>query len=107
MTCTTDAQQDVMVLRKKKLPTKGAPEIVREGNAQVKIYASPVRGRPRFIVAYRGVDGRRRTQSFSNHDRAKQEAEVKAVGRRPTRTSPILLPSWVTMPAGTLSAAPA
>lgn len=65
--------------RKKKLPSKGAPEIVREGNAQVKIYASTVRGRPRFIVAYRGLDGKRRTQSFADYDRARQEAEVKAV----------------------------
>lgn len=65
--------------RKKKLPEQGAPEIVREGNAQVKIYASTVRGRPRFIVAYRGVDGKRRTQSFADYDRAKQEAEIKVV----------------------------
>ncbi|MEM7602570.1 MAG: hypothetical protein AAF357_14285 [Verrucomicrobiota bacterium] len=65
--------------RKKKLPAKGAPEIVREGNAQVKIYASSVRGRPRFIIAYRGLDGKRRTQSFADYDRAKQEAELKAI----------------------------
>lgn len=65
--------------RKKKLPRKGAPEIVREGNAQVTIYASTVRGRPRFIIAYRGLDGKRRTQSFADYDRAKQEAEIKAV----------------------------
>ena len=65
--------------RKKKLPEKGAPEIVREGNATVKIYASAVRGRPRFIVAYRGVDGNRSTQSFSEYNQAKQEAEVKAI----------------------------
>lgn len=65
--------------RKKKLPDKGAPEIVREGNAQVTIYGSPVRGRPRFIVAYRGLDGKRRTQSFADYDQAKQEAEIKAI----------------------------
>jgi len=67
------------VPRKKKLPGRGAPEIVREGNAQVKIYGSPVRGRPRFIVAYRGLDGKRRTQSFADYDLAKQEAEIKAI----------------------------
>jgi len=67
------------VPRKKKLPTKGAPVLVREGNAQVTIYASTVRGRSRFIIAYRGLDGKRRTQSFADYDRAKQEAEIKAV----------------------------
>lgn len=65
--------------RKKKLPSKGDPENVREGNAQVTIYASTVRDRPRFIIAYRGLDGKRRTQSFADYDRAKQEAEIKAV----------------------------
>lgn len=65
--------------RKKKLPEQGAPEVVREGNARVTIYFSPVRDRPRFIVAYRGLDGKRRTQSFADYDRAKQEAEIKAV----------------------------
>lgn len=65
--------------RKKKLPTKGAPEIVREGNAHVKIYGSPVKGRPRYIIAYRGLDGKRRTQSFADYNNAKLEAENAAI----------------------------
>ncbi|MGB0153009.1 MAG: site-specific integrase [Verrucomicrobiales bacterium] len=65
--------------RKKKLPEQGAPEIVREGNAQVKIYFSPVRDRPRYIVVHHGQDGNRRAQSFADYDLAKQEAEVKAI----------------------------
>ena len=79
LTCATSAQQDGPVPRKKKLPEEGAPEIVREGNAQMKIYASAIRDRPRFIVAYRGVDRKRETQSLSDYDRAKQEAKLKAI----------------------------
>lgn len=65
--------------RKKKLPAKGAPEVIREGNAVVKIYGSPVKGRPRYVVAYRGSDGKRRTRSFADYDEAKLEAENAAV----------------------------
>ncbi|MBP9225045.1 MAG: tyrosine-type recombinase/integrase, partial [Verrucomicrobiales bacterium] len=65
--------------RKKKLPVKGDPEIIREGNAVVKIYASPVKGRPRYIVAYRGSDSRRMTRSFANYNEARLGAENAAV----------------------------
>jgi integrase len=76
---TTKVQHNVPVPRKKKLPTKGAPEVVREGNAQVTIYGSPVKGRPRYIVAYRGMDGKRKTISFAGYDEAKLEAENVAI----------------------------
>jgi integrase len=67
------------VPRKRNLPTKGAPEVVREGNAQVKIYASPVNERPRYLLVYRGQDGRRKTRSFAEYNEAKLEAESTAI----------------------------
>ena len=73
------AQQSVPVPRKKKLPAKGAPEVIREGNAQVKIYGSPVKGRPRYVVVFRGSDGKRMTRSFADYNEAKLEAENAAV----------------------------
>lgn len=45
----------------------------------VKIYASPVKGRPRYIVAHRSFDGKRRTRSFADYNAAKLEAENAAV----------------------------
>lgn len=65
--------------RKKKLPSKGAPEVIRVGNAVVKIYGSPVKGRPRYVVAYRESDGKRRTRSFADYDVARLDAENAAV----------------------------
>jgi len=79
LTGTTKAQQIVPVPRKKKLPAKGAPEVIREGNAVVKIYGSPVKGRPRFVVAYRGSDGKRKTRGFADYNEARLEAENAAV----------------------------
>lgn len=79
LTGTTKAQQYVPVPRKKTLPAKGAPEAIREGNAVVKIYGSPVKGRPRYVVAYRGSDGKRRTRSFADYNEAKVEAENAVV----------------------------
>jgi integrase len=49
------------------------------GNAAVKIYGSPVRGRPRFVVVYRKADGERKARSFAEYNEAKLEAERVAV----------------------------
>jgi integrase len=62
------------VPRKKKLPIPGDPEVVREGNAQVTIYGSPVKNRPRYVVAYRGLDGKRKTKSFADYSKAKEDS---------------------------------
>jgi hypothetical protein len=65
--------------RKRNLPTKGAPEVVREGNAQVKIYASSNRGRPIYTIVYKAVDGQRKRDSFRDYNEAKLGAENVAV----------------------------
>ncbi len=45
----------------------------------MKIYGSPVKGRPRYVIAYRGSDGKRRTRSFADYNEAKLEAENVAL----------------------------
>ena len=70
---------DCTCAAKEKIPTKGSPEVVREGNAQVKIYASTNRGRPMFSLVFKGVDGHRKTRDFADYGEAKLEAENVAI----------------------------
>lgn len=65
--------------RKKTVPSKGAPVIIREGNASVKIYSSTNRGSPIYTLAYKAFDGQRKRLSFRDFDEAKLEAENLAV----------------------------
>ena len=53
--------------------------VVREGNAQVKIYASTNRGRPMFSLVYNGLDGHRKTRNFADYSEAKLETENVAI----------------------------
>ena len=68
------------MLRNKNLPTKGAPEAVRESNVQMTIYGSARQG----TCALRGrlpVSGWNscKSRSFADYDEAKLEAESVAI----------------------------
>ena len=54
------------------------PLEIKRGNASVKIYKRFKNGYEEFRIAYYDLDGRRKLQSFSSLQAAKDEAAVKA-----------------------------